>query len=247
MLQHRQVSLRQRFRLRHLRQRTEKSAKENRVSNSERLRQLVEEPQQLRPGCRLEGAKRKANLSGQSRVKPQPNLAARRKPKAVDTKAHRPERNLQQQRPLHSLRVVPAVLPKPKAVDPKAHRPEHNLQQQRPLHSLRVDLAARRKPKAADTKARRPERNLPLRLLNAAREDRQAEKRKARPLRLQLHNRRQQFDYASAPDSSRGRFAYGNWLAGRARLCRADITDNNSSAPYGCLKGLKATPRFAPH
>ena len=173
MLQPRQVSLRQRFRLRHLRQCTEKSAKENRVSNSERLRQLVEKPRQLRPGSRLEGAKRKANLSGQSRVKPQPNLAARRKPKAVDTKAHRPERNLQLQRPLHSLRVVPAVLPKPKAADAKVHRPEYNLQQQRPLHTLRVDLvAARQKPKAADTKARRPERNLPLRLLNAAREDR---------------------------------------------------------------------------
>src|SRR6266567_3637923 len=128
MLQHRQVSLRQPFRLRHLRQRTEKSAKEHRVSNSERLRQLVEEPQQLRPGCRLEGAKRKANLSGQSRVKPQPNLAARRKPKAVDTKAHRPERNLQLQRPLHSLRVVPvAARQKPKAADTKARRPERNL------------------------------------------------------------------------------------------------------------------------
>jgi len=69
--------------------------------------------------------------------------------------------------------VVPAVLPKPKAADAKVHRPEYNLQQQRPLHTLRVDLvAARQKPKAADTKARRPERNLPLRLLNAAREDR---------------------------------------------------------------------------
>src|SRR5712692_5822624 len=162
MLQHRQVSLRQRFRLRHLRQRTEKSAKENRVSNSERLRQLVEEPQQLRPGSRLEGAKRKANLSGQSRVKPQPNLAARRKPKAADTRAHGPERNLQQQHP---------------------------------LLILRADLAVRRKPTGADTKARRAAYNLPLRLLNAARENRQAEKRKAKPLRHQLRNRRQQFDH----------------------------------------------------
>ena len=127
------------------------------------------------------------------------------KPKVADTKAHRPEHNLQQQRPLLLiLRADLAVPRKPKVADTKAHRPEHNLQQQRPLLILRADLAVRRKPKAADKKAHPPERNLPLRLLNAARADlerqgdREAEKRRAKPLRLQLRNRRQ-FDHASAP------------------------------------------------
>jgi len=102
--------------------------------------------------------------------------------------------------------VDPAVRRKPRAADTKAHRPQRKLQQQQRLLILRVDLAVRRKPKAADTKAHRPERNLPLRLLNAARadpearENQQAEKRKAKPLRLQLRSRRQQFDYASVPD-----------------------------------------------
>jgi hypothetical protein len=93
--------------------------------------------------------------------------------------------------------MVLAARRKPKAADTKARQPEHNLQQQRPLPILRADLAVRRKPKAADTKARRPEHNLPLQLLNAAQadlerreEDRQAEKRRAKPLRLQLRNRR---------------------------------------------------------
>ena len=131
--------------------------------------------------------------------------AVPRKPRAADTKAHRPEHNLQQQRPLLLiLRADLAVPRKPKVADTKAHRPEHNLQQQRPLLILRADLAVRRKPKAADKKAHPPERNLPLRLLNAARADlerqgdREAEKRRAKPLRLQLRNRRQ-FDHASAP------------------------------------------------
>ncbi|PYL65939.1 MAG: hypothetical protein DMF25_01875 [Verrucomicrobia bacterium] len=121
------------------------------------------------------------------------------------TSRHREStRDLRQQRRLLILRVDPAVPRKPRAADTKAHRPEHNLQQQRPLLILRADLAVRRKPKAADKKAHPPERNLPFRLLNAARadlerqDDREAEKRRAKPLRLQLRNRRQ-FDHASAP------------------------------------------------